>query len=179
MTHLLLPLLIAHGAHAATLTGVVADRDIYHGERLVGATVQLDDGTTVTTNESGYYTFEGLSTGTYTATANADGFLEGSCTKTIESDDTWWCSIALEPDPGGDDTGDPPDDTGDPPVDDTGDSDTPPDDTGEPPVDTAPPGTFPPGEWVPLYGCSTSGAVSASWLALLGGLGLAVRRRRR
>ncbi len=169
----LLPFLIAH-ASAATLTGVVADQDIYHGERLVGATVWLDDGTTVTTSETGYYTFEGLSTGTYTAHATADGYLEGSCTKTIDSDDTYWCSIALEPDPGG------PDDTGDTdvPPDDTGDTDAPPEDTDTPPEDTAPPGAFPPGEWVPMYGCSATHAVPAAWLALMASLGLAVRRRR-
>ena len=170
MVALLLTALIT--AQAATLTGVVADRDIYHGERLAGATVWLDDGTTVTTSSDGYYTFEGLSTGTFTAHAVADGFLEGSCTKTIESDDTYWCSIALEPDPGGGDTGDTgPDDTGDPPD----DTDSPPDDTA--PDDTAAPSTFPPGSWVPLYGCSTTGAVSTAWLALLAGLGLAIRRR--
>ena len=157
-------------AQAATLTGVVADRDIYHGERLAGATVWLDDGTTVSTSSDGYYTFEGLSTGTYTAHAVADGFLEGSCTKTIESDDTYWCSIALEPDPGGDDTGD----TGAP---DTGDPDTGDPDTAAP--DTAAPNTFPPGTWVPLYGCSAAGRVSVAWLALLAALGLAVRRRQR
>jgi uncharacterized protein (TIGR03382 family) len=171
MHPLLLSALLA--AHAATLTGVVADRDIYHGERLVGATVWLDDGTTVTTSADGYYTFGGLSTGTYTAHAVADGYLEGSCTKTIESDDTYWCSIALEPDPGGDDTGDPPDDTGDT---DTTPDDTAPDDTATP--DTGAEGTFPPGAWVPLYGCSATGTVSAAWLGLLAALGV-VRRRRR
>lgn len=169
----LLSLLIANAAGAATLTGVVADRDIYHGERLVGATVWLDDGTTMSSNASGYYTFEGLSTGTYTAHAIADGFLEGSCTKTIDSDDTYWCSIALEPDPGGDDTGDPPDDTGPGP----GDTQLP-DDTDPPVADTAAPGSFPPGAWVPLYGCSAAKVLPAAWLALLAGLGLTVRRRR-
>lgn len=171
----LLPMLLAHHAGAATLTGVVADRDIYHGERLVGATVWLDNGTTVSSNSSGYYTFEGLSTGTYTAHAIADGYLEGTCTKTIETNDTYWCSIALEPDPGGDDTGTLPDDTGDtgtipgdsePLVDDTGTS------------DTSTPGTFPPGSWVPLYGCSATHTVPLAWLGLLAGLGLTVRRRR-
>lgn len=176
MTSLFLPALLALGAQAATLTGVVADRDIYHGTRLVGATVWLDDGTTVSSNSSGYYTFEGLALGTYTAHAIADGFLEGSCTKTISSDDTYWCSIALEPDPGGDDTGDPVDDTGDP-VDDTGDPDSPPDDTDEPVLDTDVPSTFPPGAWVPLYGCSATRVIPALWLALLGALGLAARRR--
>ena len=177
MPPILLPLLLIHGASAAVLTGVVADRDIYHGERLAGATVWLDDGTTVTTVSTGYYTFEGLGTGTYTAHAIADGFLEGSCTKTIDSDDTYWCSIALEPDPGGDDTGDPPDDTG---PEDTGsypdDTDSPVGDTAS--ADTAAPGTFPPGAWVPLYGCSAAGSVSAAWLGLLAALGLSIRRRR-
>ena len=167
MPPLLIALALASAAPAATLTGVVADRDIYHGERLAGATVWLDDGTTVSSDSGGTYTFEGLSTGTYTAHAIADGFLEGSCTKNVSTDDTYWCSIALEPDPGGDDTGDPPDDTGDPP----GDS-APSEDTG--PMDTA---AFPPGAWVPLYGCSAAHVVPAGWLALLAALGLAVRRR--
>ncbi len=168
MTGLILPLLLAHAASAATLTGVVADSDIYHGTRLVGATVWLDDGTTVSTDSSGMYTFSGLSTGTYTAHAIADGYLEGTCTKAIDSDSTYWCSIALEPDPGGGDTGEPPDDTGEPP-----------DDTGEPPVsDTGVLSTFPPGAWTPMYGCSsTGGRVAGAWLALLAGLGLLRRRR--
>ena len=154
MNALLVSLLLTAGIQAATLTGAVADRDIYHGERLEGATVWLDDGTTVSTVSTGYYTFEGLGTGTYTAHAVADGFLEGTCTKTIESDDTYWCSIALEPDPGGGDTGEPPDDTGEAPSD-TGeapsdtdshaqDSDPPVDDSGGSPDDTAQPGSFPP-----------------------------------
>ncbi len=172
MTSLIVPLLLCAISSASTLTGVVADKDIYHGERLVGATVWLTDGTTTTTDGSGVYTFDGLSSGTYTAYAIADGFYEGSCSKELESSGTFWCSIALEPDPGGDDTGDPPDDTGDPP-----------DDTGDPTVedtvrmDTAVPGAFPPGDWVPLYACSAKRAVPAAWLALLAGLGLAVRRR--
>ncbi len=177
MHALLLAALLASPASAATLTGVVADSDIYHGTRLVGATVRLADGTSVTTDSSGMYTFSGLSTGSYTATASADGYLDGSCSKTIDSDDTYWCSIALTPDPGGDDTGDtgePPDDTGDPP-DDTGD---PPIDTGDPAQDTAAPAAFPPGEWTPLYGCSATHAVPAAWLALMAALGLVVRRKR-
>jgi hypothetical protein len=177
MHALLLVALLANTASAATLTGVVADSDIYHGARLVGATVRLGDGTTVTTDSSGMYSFSGLSTGTYTATANADGYLEGSCSKTIETDDTYWCSIALTPDPGGDDTGDtddPPDDTGEPP-DDTGEA---PADSDDPTQDTASPSTFPPGEWTPLYGCSATQAVPAAWLALMAALGLVVRRER-
>ena len=67
MTSLLLPLLLGVAAHAGTLTGVVADQDIYHGERLVGATVTLGDGTTTTSDSSGTYTFDGLSAGSYTA----------------------------------------------------------------------------------------------------------------
>ena len=174
MNALFASLLLTAGIQAATLTGVVADRDIYHGERLEGATVWLDDGTTVTTVSTGYYTFEGLGTGTYTAHAVADGFLEGTCTKTIESDDTYWCSIALEPDPGGGDTGEPPDDTGEPP-DDTGSH---PKDSDPPIDDSAQPGSFPPGAWVPMYGCTAAHALPAAWLALLAGLGLATRRRR-
>jgi hypothetical protein len=177
MTSLFLPLLLSAGVQAASLTGVVADSDIYHGARLVGATVRLGDGTTTSTDSSGMYRFDGLSNGSYTATATAEGYLEGSCTKSIDSDDTYWCSIALEPDPGGGDTGDtgePPDDTGEPP-DDTGE---PPDDTGEPDTpDTGTPSTFPPGSWVPMYGCSSGGLAASAWLGLLAALGLAVRRR--
>lgn len=176
MPGLLLCLLLAAASHAASLTGVVAEEDIPHGPRIVGASVWIEGVASTTSDSDGMYLFEGLASGSYTVHATADGYLEGTCSKTIDESTLFWCSIALQVDPGGDDTGDPGDDTGDP-VADTGDPDTgtPDDDTGS--VDTAAPGTFPPGAWTPMYGCHAARVAPGFLLGLLGLLGLTRRRR--
>lgn len=157
---------------SAEMLGVVADGDIHSGERLVGAKVTLQEtGETVTVDSDGYYHFEGLTAGTYTATASMAGFTSGSCTKDVETGSgQWWCSIALEP-------GEDPQDTGEP-------QDTGADDTGLEPQDSglvAPPGG--PGvlEGMPTGACSTQGSSGglAGGLLGLGGLALLMRRRRR
>ncbi|MFH1467101.1 MAG: carboxypeptidase-like regulatory domain-containing protein [Pseudomonadota bacterium] len=183
MSGLLLCLLLATASHAASLTGVVAEEDIHHGPRIAGASVWIDGVASTTSSAEGIYLFEGLASGSYTVHATADGYLEGTCSKTIDESTVFWCSIALQVDPGGDDTGDPGDDTGDPgddtgdPGDDTGDPDTgtPDDDTGS--ADTAAPGTFPPGAWTPMYGCHAARVAPGFLLGLLGLLGLTRRRR--
>ncbi len=139
----------------AELIGVVADSDIYNGDRLVGVTVTLDQtGEKTSTDGDGYYRFDGLGTGSWSVTVEADGFVDGACAKDITSaSGQWWCSVALLPDEGG------PDDT---------------QDSGEP-EDLGP--TRPPGDRLPLNrGCSSTGGAFSLWL--LGLLGLAAARRR-
>lgn len=154
----------------ATLLGVVADGDIYNGERLVGATAKLKEtGETVTVDSDGYYRFTGLGPGEYTVTTSFDGYEQGSCTQTVETGTgNWWCSIAMDPgEP--QDTG--PTDTG--PVDTGGPQDTGPTDTGTP--DNAPPSL--PGERVAL-GCASVAGHSGGFAGLLLGALLLFRRRR-
>ena len=162
------------GSGTGSLMGVVADQDIYHGERLVGASVWLDSGGSTTSGSDGSWSFSGLPYDTYTVYAEADGYQRGSCTKEITSSGDHWCSIALEPsDTPPDDTGDPPvDDTGDPPVDDTGDT-------------TAPDVPQPPGERIRAdlsgggCGCASAPRQQGELLALLLGLvGIGLTRRR-
>lgn len=164
-------LVLSGGALAASLTGVVAEGDIYDGERLVGASVWIDGVGTTSTSSDGLYLFEGLAAGDYTVHAVADGYLEGACARSVESSGEFWCSIALQVDPGGDDTAAVPDDTGGQPD----DSDAPPD-SGTP--DSGLAGAFPPGSWEPLYGCGVAGGLPAALLALLGLAGAGQRRRR-
>ena len=184
-------LLFAAASHAASLTGVVAEEDIYDGPRLVGASVWIEGVASTTTDAEGYYLFEGLASGSYTVHAVADGYLEGTCSKTIDESTTFWCSIALQVDPGGDDTGTP-DDTGAPDdtaQDDSGDGDSGDGDSGDADTagsdtagsdtagsDTALPGTFPPGAWTPLYGCHAARLTPGLALGLLGLAGL-IRRK--
>jgi len=106
---------------SAELIGVVADEDIYEGDRLPGLTVTLDQtGETTTTDGDGYYRFNELSGGTWSVTVEGQGWQDGHCETTIStSSGQWWCSVAMEP--GADD----PVDTGDGVVD-TGDADEPP-----------------------------------------------------
>jgi MYXO-CTERM domain-containing protein len=179
MPALLLTLLLATAPRAASLTGVVAEEDIHHGPRIPGASVWIDGVASTTSDSEGLYLFEGLASGSYTVHAVADGYLEGTCSKTIDESTLFWCSIALMVDPGGGDTGDTgsPDDTGDTGMpDDTG---IPHDDTGAvdtAAVDTAPPGTFPPGVWTPLYGCHAARGAPGLLLGLLGLAGFFRRR---
>ena len=164
------------GSGTGTMLGIVADRDIYHGDRIVGASVWLDSGGSTTTSSDGSWSFSDLPYDTYTVYAEADGFQRGSCTKEVSSSADHWCSIALEPED------DPPDDTGDPPDPiDTGDSEVPTDDTDD---DTRPDRVLPPGAHTPLdetkrgCGCAAQPAQGgAGWLVVMLGV-LGVRRRR-
>jgi N-acetyl-anhydromuramyl-L-alanine amidase AmpD len=103
---------------SAQLLGVVAVEDIYSGERLSGVTVKLDQtGETDKTDSDGWYTFDGLSAGTWSVTVNVDGYETGTCETSITTNSgQWWCSVALvpgEPDPQDSDPDtDPQDDTG-------------------------------------------------------------------
>lgn len=105
--------LIGEGGGTVTgeMTGIVAAEDIYTGELLTDATVWIEEtGETITTDDEGYYTFYDLPLDTYTIHADAPGFLEGTCEKSIVVG-TNWCSIALQPGEDGDGGGS--DDTGD------------------------------------------------------------------
>ncbi len=161
------------GTSTGTMRGIVAEGDIYHGERIVGASVWLDSGESTTSAGDGSWSFSDLPYDTYTVYAEADGYQRGSCTKAIESSSDHWCSIALEP------IDDPPVDTGEPP--DTTD------DTGDPSGsdDTAPPdGPVVPGTHTRMDlsgGCGCSGApVRPGWpFGLLALLGVGWRARRR
>jgi hypothetical protein len=143
----------------AEMLGVIADSDIYEGDRLVGVTVTLDQtGEKTTTDGDGYYRFDGLGTGTWSVTVTADGFDDGTCAKDITTGSgQWWCSIAMVP--------------SDDPVDTEEPVDT--EDSGEP--DINPGDGHAPGEQARIGGCST-GAFGGSIGLLLLGL-LAVRRR--
>lgn len=93
------------GVGGGQIIGAVRDTDIYNGTSLVGATVWIDEtGDTTTVAADGYYRFDDLPFGSYTMHASYPGFAEGTCTKTTSSTQDW-CSIALFPDDGGDDTG--------------------------------------------------------------------------
>jgi MYXO-CTERM domain-containing protein len=161
------------GSGTGTMRGIVADRDIYHGERIVGASVWLDSGESSASGSDGSWSFSGLPYDTYTVYAVADGYQQGSCTKEITSSSDHWCSIALEP------ADDPPDDTGEPPDPiDTGDSELPTDDTGRPDR------ILPPGAHTPIdetrrgCGCAAEPAkTGVGWLVVMLGV-LGVRRRR-
>jgi hypothetical protein len=165
------------GSGTGTLRGIVADQDIYHGDRIAGASVWLSSGESSSSASDGSWSFSGLPYDTYTVHAVADGYEQGSCTKEVSSSSDHWCSIALQP--SGDD---PPDDTGDPPdtTDDTGEPTTPPEDSDPPSIDH--PG--PPGLQVPMdatRGCGCSGrpgAAGGTLGLLLGLLGLGWRRER-
>lgn len=153
---------------SALLIGVVAEDDIYEGERLTGVTVTLDQtGETTQTDSDGYYRFADLDSGTWSVTVTASGYEDGSCEENITtSSGTWWCSVALEPgeeDPV--DTGDPvdPTDTADP-------ADEDPDGQRDHGVGT-------PGEKKRLGGCSTAPTAPFGAFAL-GLFALAVLRRR-
>ena len=99
------------GSATGNLIGVVADTDIYDGERFVGATVWIEEtGEVSETDGEGYYRFTELPLDSYTVHACMDGFAESTCSKSISTGDNW-CSMALEPgsgcslDDGGDDGG--------------------------------------------------------------------------
>jgi hypothetical protein len=115
---------------AGNILGVVSAFDIYNGERIPGATVWLDSGEEVTSDENGVFRFDDEPLASFTIHAMADGYREGRCACDVSGSGDWWCSIALQPDDGAADAGaarpphrivSVPTDTGD---DDTGLSDT-------------------------------------------------------
>ncbi len=108
------------GTSTGDITGVIAAEDIYSGARLVDAEVWIEEtGETARSDSDGYYIFYDLPLDSYTIHADAPGYLEGTCEKSITVG-TNWCSIALMPgeddtdDGGGEDTGDGSVDQGDP-----------------------------------------------------------------
>ncbi len=91
------------GTQTGTLTGAIfwgTDFDTDKSDpqkRIAGATVRLDTGESTTTDANGFYRFD-LSPGTYTVTASAPGYLDGTVTKTVSAGVTTWGSIMLEED---------------------------------------------------------------------------------
>ncbi len=174
------------GTAGGQIIGVVADSDIYNGDRLVGATVRIaETGESTTVESDGYYRFDDIPFGTYTMHASAAGFAEGTCTKTTSSSQDW-CSITLYPevpeeeeedtDVPEEDTDVPEEDT-DEPEEDIEDPGTPGGDTDERPGPPAVPGKMT--RMDEMGGCNTAatpGPGAAFWLALAPLLGL--RRRR-
>lgn len=65
-------------------------------DRIQGATVTLNTGQKTISSATGYFEFE-LEPGTYTATAEADGFYPNSSTRTVEAGKEIWGSIGLTP----------------------------------------------------------------------------------
>ena len=83
------------GAALGNFVVVVADEEIYTGAPLPGATVWIEEtGEVGTTDGDGYYRFYDLPLETFTVRACHDGYLEGSCVKSLAIGDNW-CSIAL------------------------------------------------------------------------------------
>lgn len=76
------------------LTGV-----IYKGgnkdDRVPGAKVSLNTGTTVTADANGVYIFKDLAPGDYTATVTADGLGTKSVTRKVNAGETIWGSIGF------------------------------------------------------------------------------------
>jgi hypothetical protein len=145
------------------LFGIVAAEDIYTGATIPDATVWIEEtGEEAATDGEGYYRFYDLPLDTYTVHATADGYTEGTCTKSISIGDSW-CSIALMP--GEDDPAPDPEDTGS--VDD------------RPGTQSLNSFTPPPGDAVSLseLGCSATGA--SGLLAWLLALPLLARRQSR
>jgi len=67
-------------------------------DRIPGAQVKLNTGTSTTANDTGYWEFV-LPPGEYTATASAAGYLPNSSTRTVEAGKEVWGSIGLSPAP--------------------------------------------------------------------------------
>ena len=155
------------GVSTGDLLGVVAAEDIYHGERLIDATVWIEEtGETVASDGEGYYYFYDLPLGSYTIHADAPGYLQGSCEVSL-SPGTNWCSLALLPGEDGE----------------TGSGEI---DQGDPGSESGAGGvvagdvTGPPGRAVPIaeLGCTTSRSGSGA-AALLVALGMLLPGRRR
>eukprot|EP00033_Pygsuia_biforma_P000166 GCRY01000213.1.p1 GENE.GCRY01000213.1~~GCRY01000213.1.p1 ORF type:complete len:422 (-),score=101.30 GCRY01000213.1:293-1507(-) len=67
-----------------TLSGYVLDAT--NGHAVSGAKVSLVDGTTVTTNSDGVYTFQSVVNGTYVVLANSDGYFTNNKTLDVFTD---------------------------------------------------------------------------------------------
>ncbi len=79
-----------------TLRGVVAEDNVSTGARIEGATVRLlETGETDVTDGIGSWLFNDLAAGTYTVRASKTGYVDGTCTKTIDGSGEFWCSVAL------------------------------------------------------------------------------------
>ena len=81
----------------AVLRGVVADSDIYNGDRLQGVTVTLsNESESSVTDVDGEFVFEGLGVGEWTVSTSVEGYELGECTvEILTGSGDWWCSIAL------------------------------------------------------------------------------------
>lgn len=89
------------------LVGYVREGDIYEGFPIAGATIELDNGRTTTSDADGYYEIDDLEPGLYTVTATAPGYDEGVDEKDLESPgNTYWKSFALVASSSGDDDDD-------------------------------------------------------------------------
>jgi len=159
------------GTSTGDLIGIVAAKDIYHGERLVDATVWIEEtGESIASDGEGYYYFYDLPLQSYTIHADAPGYLEATCETSIVVGSNW-CSLALQPGEDGDNG------------DDTGSGEV---DQGDPGSESGAGGvaagelTGPPGRAVSLaeLGCATSRSGSGA-AALLVALGLLLPGRRR
>ncbi|MGM7702003.1 carboxypeptidase regulatory-like domain-containing protein [Pseudalkalibacillus sp. Hm43] len=84
------------------LTGYVID--IVTGNPIAGAVVLIDENgqqvASVTSDDSGQFLSQGLSPGSYTAVAAADGFTSSTASFTILPNETTTLSFALSPEPG-------------------------------------------------------------------------------
>lgn len=86
----------------ATLVGYVREGDIYAGAPIAGAVVTIqENGRSATTDADGYYAIDHLELGAYTVTAHADGYLDATDSKSVDTPDTYWKSLALDPVDGG------------------------------------------------------------------------------
>lgn len=174
------------GSLTGNLIGVVADSDIYNGERLVGATVWIaETGEVGASDADGYYRFTELPLDSYTLHACFDGYAEATCSSSISTGDNW-CSIALQPgegcsltgggdDTGGVDTGPVADDTGSAGGGSGGNTDTPP--AFDPNDPSAPPGARV--AFADTRGCSTVDTAGAAVAVTIWAVCFAAIRSRR
>ena len=99
------------------LTGYVyRDTSDIMGTGIAGASVELGDGRTTTTDQNGVYTFDSVevSLGTVTVTASKSGYQTNSRSKKLQTGMTNWNSIQLKPVQTNRDTGTEPEDTSSP-----------------------------------------------------------------
>ncbi len=74
----------------------VVYKDPNMDDRIPGAKVTLNTGASVTADGTGYWEFE-LAAGTYTATAEAPGYMPNSATRDVVAGQDVWGSIGLKP----------------------------------------------------------------------------------